>query len=176
MERWNASKDDAQLWGVCQEEKIPEAGLRPDQIKVVWHKAAKALVTDNDKRASLVDYQTELTNFAEKLPEWFPSVQAVYTTSRSYGGFTDRFDRGEPLSFGTGQALNNWLKNNPSVGGVWHGWGPYIWGPECSGDDAGLCYDREDYKRDGIHPARGAKEKISQLLHERFLEHDWYRR
>jgi len=176
IERWNDPEYDEALWDTCLNEMIPEAGLDPEQIKVVWHKAAKQFVTEGDRKGTLIDFQTELSSFAEKLLEKLPSVQAVYTTSRSYGGFTDRYDRGEPLSRAQGQALNNWLKKNPKVGGVWFGWGPYIWGPECSGNDEGLCYEREDYADDGIHPALGAREKISKLLHERFLMHDWYKR
>jgi hypothetical protein len=108
---------------------------------------------------------------------FFPDVQAVYTTSRSYGGFNDRADRGEPRSFEEGLALNEWLETNDAVDGVWYGWGPYIWAPDCASGEtngSGVCYERADFQADGIHPATGARDEISQMIHDRFLRESWY--
>jgi len=77
-----------------------------------------------------------------------------------------------------GHALNAWLADNADVGGVWYGWGPYVWAPDCpSGETngSGVCYDRADYQADGIHPNTGARDKIAQMIHDRFSEHAWYR-
>jgi len=53
----------------------------------------------------------------------------VYTSSRCFGGYAGNAGRGEPLSYEEGHALNTWLRDNPAVGGVWYGWGPYLWAP-----------------------------------------------
>jgi hypothetical protein len=106
-------------------------------------------------------------------------VQAVYTSSRSYGGFAGSVGRGEPLSYEEGHALNAWLRDNRTVDGVWYGWGPYLWAPECATgmtNRGGVCYVREDYVADGVHPNEGARAKVSGLLHARLLREAWYRR
>ena len=39
---------------------------------------------------------------------------------------------------------------------------------------SGVCCVREDYRSDGIHPEQGARDKISQMLHQRFSQFEWY--
>jgi len=189
IERWNDPEYDRVLWDACIQEKIPAAGLRSDQIRVVWHKAADMHTrtkSENggvyppypDPNADYFQFYENLTIFATRLHEKLPAVQAIFVSSRSYGGFSTKQGHGEPLSYEEGLALNEWLRANPSVDGVWYGWGPYIWAPDC---DTGLtnandvCYIRNDYREDGVHPATGALNKISHMLHEHFLQYDWYR-
>ena len=64
------------------------------------------------------DYETfvaNLSSFAARVREWFPDVQAVYTSSRSYGGFALSAARSEPLSCEEGHALNSWLSSRGQV-------------------------------------------------------------
>ncbi len=185
IERWNDPAHE-KLWRQCVERKIPQAGLRPEQIRVVWHKAADMFTTDAsgaayppypDPNADYFHFYENLTTFASLLHEKLPSVQAVYVTSRSYGGFADKASRSEPHSYEEGLALNEWLKEHPMVDGVWYGWGPYIWAPDCASgatNGSGVCYERSDFQGDGIHPAQGARDKVSQMLHERLSAFDWY--
>lgn len=182
LERWLDPADDAALWDACIEEKIPAAGLRADQVRVVYHKAAHQYASGDvfypDPASDYFDFIDSLDAFATRVAVELPSVQAVYTTSRSYGGFTDRPSRGEPLSFEEGLALNAWLADHGRVDGVWHGWGPYIWAPPCDSGEtngSGVCYERADYQDDGVHPAAGARAKISAMIHARFRQHAWYR-
>jgi hypothetical protein len=124
-------------------------------------------------------FQRHLTAFGARVREQLPSVQAVYTSSRSYGGFTTRPERGEPQAYEEGQALNQWLAENPTAGGVWHGWWAYLWAPACAGgvrNGSGLCYDRSDYQEDAVHPTAAGEIKIARLLHDRLREEPWYRR
>ena len=187
IEKWIDPANDAVLWDRCVDSVLPQNGLSLDQVRVVYHKAANQF-TSGDMGAQLPfypdpesDYQNfydNLTAFAARVEIEFPSVQAVYTTSRSYGGFSGSpITRGEPLSYEEGHALNSWLADNPTVGGVWHGWGPYIWAPDCAtsvtnGSD--VCYVRDDFQTDGHHPAQGARDKISAMIHARLSEHTWY--
>jgi hypothetical protein len=157
------------------------------QIRVVWHKAASIFTADENRNvlppypdpdSDYFNFYDSLTTFAGRVPEKFPSAQAVYATSRSYGGYAGKPERGEPLSYEEGLALNQWMKDNPMVNGIWYGWGPYIWVPDCASgmtNASGVCYGRSDYQADGIHPAQGARDKVSQMLHERFSQFEWYR-
>lgn len=182
IERWIDPADDARLWTACVQEKIPAAGLRVDQVRVVYHKAANQLpyadgATYPTPGSDYFTFIDHLGVFAGRVRGFLPAVQAVYTSSRSYGGFTDRAERGEPRSFEEGMALNAWLAEHPVVDGVWHGWGPYLWAPPCASGETnggGICYDRADFQADGIHPAQGAREKIAGLIDARFREHAWY--
>lgn len=185
IEFWNNPEYD-KLWEKCLRQKVPQAGLRPEQVRVVWHKAADMFTTEEsgeafppypDPNADYFHFYENLTTFASRLHEKMPSVQAVYVTSRSYGGFAGKESRGEPLSYEEGLALNEWLKEHPQVDGVWYGWGAYIWAPDCASgvtNGSGVCYERGDYQGDRIHPAQGARDKISRMLYERFSQFEWY--
>ncbi len=186
IEKWADPAFDHSLWSRCMD-RVAQAGLQPEQVRVLYHKAANQFTAEADMMTPLPPYPDpgsdyfnfidNLSALAARVPEKFPSVQAVYTTSRSYGGYAGQAARGEPLSYEEGHALNTWLADNPELGGIWYGWGPYIWAPDCdqevrNGSD--VCYVREDYQDDGVHPAAGALEKISQMIHEHFLQEDWY--
>lgn len=189
VERWIDPAFDAGLWDACKANKLGNAGVRTDQVRVIWHKAADQFTTATGGGpkplypAAGSDYEAFLANlatFAARVHAEFPSVQAVYTSSRSYGGFAgNAAARGEPLSYEEGHALNTWLRDNAEVDGVWYGWGPYLWAPDCATGEhngGGVCYVRDDYVADGVHPADSGRAKVSMLLHARFLEHAWYRR
>ncbi len=187
IERWNDPAEDAELWDRCIAQLLPAARVRHDQVRVIWHKAANQFTTAGGG-VPLPTYPVEgsdyeafirnLSTFASRIRSKFPAVQAVYTSSRSYGGFAGHPGRGEPLSYEEGHALNQWLASNPSVDGVWYGWGGYLWAPACSTgvtNGEGVCFDREDYVEDGVHPSASGRAKVSRILHARFSEHGWYR-
>ncbi|HUG41650.1 MAG TPA: hypothetical protein VMM12_14270 [Longimicrobiales bacterium] len=188
IERWIDQAYDDVLWRACIDERLPQAGVRLDQVRVIWHKAANQFTTFAGGGAKPLypeagsDYEAFLENlssFAARVRGWFPDVQAIYTSSRSYGGFASSPSRGEPLSYEEGHALNTWLSTHPGVDGAWYGWGPYVWAPACTSGEtngSGICYDRADYVDDGIHPSASGRAKVSALLHARFLEESWYRR
>ncbi len=189
IEKWIDPSFDSTLWDACISQKIPAAGLRPDQVRVVWHKAADQFNTGPggvakppypDAGSDYFAFYENLTVFAARVPNKFPSVQAVYTSSRSYGGFAGNgAARGEPLSYEEGHALNQWLASHRTVGGVWYGWAAYLWAPSCASgitNAGGICYNREDFVDDGVHPSSAGQQKISQLLHERFMKEAWYAR
>ena len=186
IERWNDPGEDADLWDRCLGQRLPNAGVRPDQVRVIWHKAANQFTTvdgvpkppypsaESDHDAVLAN----LSVFAERVRAKFPAVQAVHTSSRSYGGFSSNPGRGEPLSYEEGHALNTWLRDHPMVDGVWYGWGPYLWAPECvtgETNGGGICYVRSDYVNDGTHPSPDGRAKVSELVHEAFRRYTWYR-
>jgi hypothetical protein len=187
IEKWIDPAYDVDLWDRCIGVQLPAAGVRLDQVRVIWHKAANEFTTASGGSAlptypgagsDYAGFLEHLDRFAARVHGKFPAVQAVYTSSRSYGGFANSIDRGEPLSYEEGHALNQWLGAHAAVDGVWYGWGGYLWAPACSSgvtNGAGICYVREDYVSDGVHPSPGGQEKVSAILHARFREHAWYR-
>jgi hypothetical protein len=186
IERWNDPADDERLWRACLTTKLAAAGIRPDQVRVLYHKAANQFTTGPGNTplplypsagSDYENFRTNLGIFAARVPGFFPAVQAVYTTSRSYGGYAPHAGRGEPLSYEEGHALNGWLHENRRVAGVWHGWGPYIWAPDCAAgrNGTGMCYERGDYVADGVHPSPAGELKIARAIHDRLRQHAWYR-
>ena len=188
IERWNDPAYDSVLWGDCVARKLPAAGVRPDQVRVLWHKAANQFTTGAggvplptypSPGSDYEAFRTNLTTFASRVQGKFPSVQAVYVSSRSYGGYAGSAARGEPLSYEEGHGLNRWLADHPRVDGVWYGWGAYLWAPDCATgvtNAGGVCYRRTDYVADGVHPSSSGEQKIATLLHVRFRQHGWYAR
>lgn len=188
IEKWIDPSSDGTLWDSCVSTKLAAAGVRLDQVRVLYHKAANqfttatgggALPTYPAAGSDYENFRTNLGAFASRIKVKFPAVQAVYTSTRSYGGFSGSASRGEPLSYEEGHALNAWLRDNSSVQGIWYGWGPYLWAPECATgvtNQGGVCYVRDDYLADGVHPNEGARAKVSGLLHRRLLREGWYRR
>lgn len=187
IERWIDPAYDASLWQGCVGRRLAQAGVAVEQVRVIYHKAANQFTT-GPRGAALPTYPSagsdyeaflaHLTAFAARVKEWFPGVQAVYTASRSYGGFASGAARGEPLSYEEGHALNSWLAAFGEIDGVWYGWGPYLWAPPCASGETnagGVCYERSDYVEDGVHPSTSGRLKIAALIHRRFLEHAWYR-
>ena len=204
IERWNSGDD--KTWNPClvgengQPSKIQRAGFDVDQVRVIYHKAANQFTAaeDNpdqplpaypDPASDYANFYDNLEAFANKAIEKLPSLQAVYTSSRIYGGYSTRLSRNEPLSYEEGHALNTWLTER--IGptglrdGVWFGWGPYLWAGACSdgasnggpnANASGVCYVREDLAADGMHPAAGAQEKVTQMIHEALLRSSWYSR
>ena len=188
IERWIDPAFDAELWDRCINTVLPQAGIRVDQVRVIWHKAADQFTTGSGNAAlptypstgsDYANFLDHLGKFAARLKTKFPAVQAVYTSSRSYGGFANTVARGEPLSYEEGHALNAWLASNSHVDGVWYGWGPYLWAPSCASgvtNKSNVCYVREDFVADGVHPSDPGQAKVSRMLHARLLREAWYRR
>lgn len=186
IERWNDPAFDVTLWDRCIGQRLPAAGVRVDQVRVIYHKAANQFTTAGGAPlpsypaagSDFENFRASLQIFAARVKGKFPSVQAVYTSSRSYGGFADSPGRGEPLSYEEGHALNAWLGARRHVDGVWYGWGPYLWAPSCDSggtNGGGICFDRADYVADGVHPSASGEAKISSLIHARMSLESWYR-
>ncbi len=188
IERWIDPSYDATLWDDCTGRRLPQAGVRPDQVRVLYHKAANqltsaqgggALPTYPTAGSDYENFRQNLSAFAARVKAKLPTVQAVYTSTRTYGGYSGGTSRGEPLSYEEGHALNSWLAENPLVDGVTHAWGPYLWAPACStgvSNKGGVCYDRADFVADGVHPSASGTAKVSGLIQARLLRESWYRR
>lgn len=187
IERWIDPAYDATLWRDCIDRRLGMRGVRVDQIRVILHKAANQFGLGSTGNAlplypatgsNYYAFQRNLDAFAARVRSFFPAAQAVYSSSRSYGGFTSRSDRGEPQSYEEGHALNSWLASHATVDGVWHGWWGYLWAPACSTgvrNGSGVCYDRADFVDDAVHPSVDGEVKIARIQHDRLRLENWYR-
>lgn len=188
VEHWIDPAYDDETWGACLYLLMPFLGIRPEQIRVVYHKAANHSTVDElgrplppypDSASNYHRLYRNLGAFSERLKTFFPNVQAVYTSSRAYGGYARVPGRGEPVAYEEGHAVNSWLADNPTVGGVWYGWGAYVWAPPCLSDEvngAGVCFEPADFDADGVHRSGQGRGKISWMMHQRLLHEGWYRR
>lgn len=113
LERWLAQDD---LWADCRL-RVAAAGLTLDQVKVVWAKDANQL-TDHgrtlpDPEADYHDLVENISALSERVGREFPSVQAVFHSSRIYGGYVAearQAARGEPISYEGGLAVNEAIR------------------------------------------------------------------
>lgn len=188
IERWIDPAYDAALWQRCVSSVLPGRDVRPAQVRVIVHKAANqfglaagggALPLYPAAASNFHRFVTHLDAFSGRVRTWFPGVQAVYTSSRSYGGYSSRPDRGEPQAYEEGHALNQWLARHERVDGVWYGWWAYLWAPDCATgvrNGRGVCYERTDFSADALHPTAQGEIKIARLMHDRLREEAWYRR
>lgn len=187
IERWIDPSFDDVLWDDCVT-RLANSGLEPKHVRVVLHKAANQFTTAAngqllppypDPDADYFNLIDNLDLFAQRVATELPDVAVVFTTTRSYAGFSTQPARGDPVSYEQGHALNTWLEDNPDVGGIAYAWGPYIWAPECSTgvtNGLGLCYARGDFEADGIHPSSSGEAMIAEAWHEHLLDQAWYRR
>lgn len=187
IERWIDPAYDATLWDACAGPKLAARGVRRDQVRVILHKAANQFGSGPNGAplpaypapdANYFDFLANLAAFAARVRAEFPAVQAVYTSSRSYGGFSGNAARGEPRSYEEGHALNTWLATHPQVDGIWQGWWGYLWAPACTTgqhNGSGVCYDRADFVEDGVHPSASGEIKIARIQHDRLRQERWYR-
>lgn len=187
IERWIDPAFDAVLWRDCVDRKLAARGVRVEQVRVVLHKAANQFGLGPNGTplplypaagSNFLALERHLDAFAARVRTVFPAVQAVYTSSRSYGGYTPRSDRGEPQSYEEGHALNRWLADHAAVDGVWHGWWGYLWAPDCGTgvrNGSGVCYERTDFVDDAVHPSAAGEIKIARIQHDRLRQEAWYR-
>lgn len=54
-----------------------------------------------------------------------------------------------------------------------------LWAPDCATgltNGMGRCYRLEDFESDNVHPSTVGEQKVALMIHERLLQHGWYRR
>lgn len=184
LESWLTKPE---LWQECRD-TIAAAGLRSDQVRVIWSKNANQYTghgrTLPDAAADYYDIVANVEALVERIERQFPSVQAVYHTSRSYGGYVapdKQAPRGEPISYEGGHAVNTVLRRWEEQGrptSAWMGWGPYIWADGATPNGTGMKWLPEDFMDGGTdpHPSSTGRDKVAAALHDHFMGYDWYRR
>jgi hypothetical protein len=164
------------------EERLEAAGLAAAQVQVVWLKTAQGAPATTAFPAHALDLENDLRLIVRNLRDRFPNARLCYLSSRIYGGWSDRPDRGEPLSYETGFSVK-WLIEDQIAGdpGLEFDpvrgpveaplllWGPYLWADGEVPRADGLAWLREDLEADAIHPSPSGERKVGDLL-LRFFE------
>ena len=185
IERWIEPNGDQ--WPGCKDKVTKKYSL--DQVKVVWAKNADQFTEDGitlpDPNADYYDLVNNIGALMQRIHTEFPAVQAVFNSSRIYGGYINEQKfaaRGEPISYEGGFATNTVIEqfNNGQLQGTppWIGWGPYIWANGLTPNASGIFWDRTDFQGnngDNQHPSVHGATKVADALHSFFMQFDWYR-
>jgi hypothetical protein len=182
LERW---LELDKLWSDCRD-RIADAGFTEDQVRVVWAKNANQFtqhgLTLPDPGADYYDLVDNISDLSERVGREFPSVQAVFHTSRIYAGWTlAQTTRGEPMSYEGGFAVNAAIERWQAgllPEAPWIGWGPYLWANASTPNAQGIFWTEEDFRDEGTnhHPSDAGQIKVADALHDFFMTYDWYRR
>ena len=164
------------------------AGFQSDQVRVIWAKNADQF-TDHgrtlpDPAADYYDLVENLSTLVLRIAEEFPSVQAIFHSSRIYGGYVSasrQEARGEPISYEGGLAVNEVLRRwqrGELAGTPWMGWGPYLWADGPTPNGTGISWNQGDFRDDGTnpHPTEQGQTKVADALHQHLMRYAWYRR
>ena len=159
------------------DQRLLAAGLSAPQVQVVWLKIANASVPDTSFPNHATSSMASATTVLQHLKASFPNLKLAFLSSRTYGGYTNNSQRGEPLSYETGFAtkwliesqiagapdLNHDASQGPVVAPLLL-WGPYLWtnGTLPRGD--GLVWLPGDVEGDGIHPTESGEQKVADML------------
>ncbi len=183
LERW---LEKASLWDDCRD-RVLDSGFSLDQVKVVWAKNANQF-TDHgrtlpDSGADYFDLVSNISDLSERIGREFPSVEAVFHSSRIYAGYVSearQAARGEPLSYEGGLAVNAAIRRwqaGQLPDAPWIGWGPYLWANATTPNATGMFWLPEDFRDGGLdpHPSGAGETKVANALHAFFLGFDWYR-
>lgn len=185
LERWLERQS---LWDDCRT-AVRNAGFSPGEVRVVWAKNANQF-TDHgrtlpDPAADYYDLVENISALSQRIGQEFPSVQAIFHTSRIYAGYvreSRQAARGEPLSYEGGYAINEVIRRQQRgelAGAPWIGWGPYLWADGTKPNSFGVQWEPADFEGaagDDPHPSLQGETKVAEALHAFLLGFDWYRR
>lgn len=165
--------DPAHPYWALLESRVLAAGLSPAQVQVCWLKQALGTVSDPSFPAHVQLLESRLESIVLNARARFPNLRLCYLANRIYGGYTDRVDRGEPLSYETGFAVQALiarqisgdpaLNPDPAAGPVRAPvllWGSEQWANGGSPRQDGLTWQLEDYEADRIHPSPAGEWKV----------------
>jgi len=183
LENWLSEQT---LWTKCKDNIEKNYSL--DQVKVIWAKNADQFTADGitlpDPAADYYDLVNNIGALAQKIGDEFPGVQAIFNTSRIYGGYViedKQAARGEPISyeggFATNTAIEKW-KAGELPGAPWMGWGPYLWANSLTPNGSGIFWATSDFQGangENQHPSEQGATKVADALHDFFMQFDWYR-
>ena len=182
LERWLELDG---LWDDCRA-LIAAAGFSPAQVRVVWAKNANQFTqhgrTLPDPEADYYDLVDNIGALSERIGREFPSVEAVFHTSRIYAGWAEaQTSRGEPMSFEGGLAVNAAIErweDGALPDAPWIGWGPYLWANATTPNGQGIFWTPDDFRDGGTnhHPSDAGQVKVADALHGFFMDFAWYRR
>lgn len=158
-------------------ERLDAAGLAPGQVQAVWLKMADAQPRTTAFPDHALEGLANATAVLQNLKALYPNLALAFFSSRTYGGYGETPQHGEPLCYETGFAVK-WLIEKQIAGepGLNHDpnrgpvvapvalWGPYLWANGAIPRSDGLVWLRSDFEDDGVHPSPAGEQKVADLL------------
>lgn len=168
---------ESAYWTYVEQDLI-EAGVTPDQVQVLWIKEALGTPPGGFPLVAQ-ETQAALQDMIDVATELFPNTKLIFVSSRIYGGYTTKVNRGEPTSYRQGFGFK-WLiesRIEGTLSGPWIDWGPYLWADGMNPRSDGLIWRCIDLRPDKIHPAAPGIKKVADLMMSHFSTHpavkDW---
>lgn len=176
-----STSDPASDYWTIVRDRIAAAGISPAQVQVAWLKQAVGQPSTTAFPEHAEFLRDRLRDTVHNMLDEWPNLRIVYISSRIYGGYTTRPDRGEPISYESGFAVK-WLiesqisgdpslNADPQAGPVRAPvllWGPYLWANGNQPRSDGLVWLPSDYSADMIHPSPAGEAKVGDMLMEFF--------
>ena len=148
--------------------EINAAGIRTDQVQVVWMKMGSQLEDlgsgSLDERIALE--RGWLNDVLDNAVAEFPNLRQVYLSSRIYAGYGTSPNHSETQTgYDNGYSVQAVVADAiAGVTPVWAAWGPYLWADGLTPRADGLTWDCVDFENDGIHPSGSGEDKVADLL------------
>ncbi|MEZ4700750.1 MAG: T9SS type A sorting domain-containing protein [Rhodothermales bacterium] len=165
------------------DEELNPFGYSEKQVQIAWIKLANAPPSGTlpDAGADAFRLQEQFGQVARAMKERYPNLKMIFFSSRIYAGYATTDRNPEPYAYEQGFAVK-WTVNaqirqmetgemDPVSGDLdlntvapWIGWGPYMWADGTNPRSDGLVWTKEDFKDDGVHPAKPGIEKVADML------------
>ena len=153
-------------WGELEED-FANAGVTRQDITVIWFMNHNAV-----GHTTVEEYSTTLEGDAREVLDLFavefPNLKIVWLQPMIYAGYSTASGGQEPHAY-----ENALVDQRLMVDQSWPffvGIGPYLWADGLIPRDDGLIWECSDFKDDGNHPDKGAKNKHSEYLLQFFHE------
>lgn len=175
--------DGIDFWNNIYNWELPDAGVTPQQVEIVWLEPEDAHPPGLFPQDSN-QIQNELLTFIPNLLVRFPNLKLLYLASRAYAGYANPpIMTSEPYAYDQGYALQAVIADqingdpalnfDPTMGPVlapWISWESYKWGNGLS-EHNGMVWSCQDFRSDGYHVDLSGEDKVSGLLMN-FLKSD----
>ena len=170
--------DDSEYWDWVNG-RLANNNLSPLQVQVVWLKQATVGETASFPQDAQ-ELQSYLRDIVLIIEDRYPNVEAIYFSSRAYGGYSgDSSPSPEPWAYQGGFAVK-WLIKSQMTGSdpaldynntPWLAWGPYFWADGMNPRSDGLIWKCSDFEDDGLHPSAAGELKVANRLLDFFRTH-----
>jgi hypothetical protein len=159
--------------------RLEKKGLSPLQVQVIWLKQATIGETAEfpQDAQKLQGYLRDIVLIIENR---FPNIQAIYFSSRIYGGYAGIDSSSpEPWAYQSAFAVK-WLIRAQMTGSdpalayqnsPWLAWGPYMWADGLAPRSDGFVWKCDDFGDDGLHPSTAGEIKVANRLLDFFENH-----
>jgi hypothetical protein len=160
-------KDPSYAYWSRVDRRLAAAGTTAAQVQAVWLK--EAIAQENEPfPADALRLRSDLGAIVQILEQRYPSLNLIYVSSRTYGGYATTTLSPEPFAYDSGFAVK-WLVGHAADGHLkarpWVGWGPYLWTNGTKGRSDGLTWTCDDVRpQDGTHPSAAGQRKVAGLL------------